>query len=83
MCRSPCRGHERSESAGFLRPKAREREVLGVMAEGHSDNAICRDLFISLKSFKRHIGNIFTKLDLDVGDDLNRRIAAVVGWLRH
>jgi DNA-binding NarL/FixJ family response regulator len=61
----------------------RERDVLALMAEGHSNSVICRELFISPKTLERHIGNIFVKLDLEVGDDLNRRVAAVIAWLRH
>lgn len=48
----------------------------------HSNAAVCQDLFISPKTLERHIGNIFTKLDLEVGDDVNRRVAAVIAWLR-
>lgn len=53
------------------------------MAEGHSNAVICRDLHISPKTLERHIGSIFTKLDLDVGEEVSRRVATVVAWLRH
>jgi DNA-binding NarL/FixJ family response regulator len=60
----------------------REREVLELMAEGYSNPAICERLFISPKTLERHIGNVFAKLGLDVSGELNRRVAAVIAWLR-
>lgn len=60
----------------------RERDVMALMAEGHSNSVICRDLVISPKTLERHIGNIFGKLDLEVSEDVNRRVAAVIAWLR-
>ena len=56
---------------------AREREILGLMAEGSSNAAICRQLFLSPKTVETHIGRIFTKLDLQPGDDVHRRVLAV------
>jgi DNA-binding NarL/FixJ family response regulator len=61
---------------------AREREVLAVMAEGHSNAAIARRLFISDAAVVKHIGNILMKLDLPPNDDQNRRVAAVLAYLR-
>src|SRR5690606_16905043 len=60
----------------------REREVLAVMAEGHSNAAIARRLFISDAAIVKHIGNIMMKLDLPPNDDQNRRVAAVLTYLR-
>jgi DNA-binding NarL/FixJ family response regulator len=60
----------------------RERDVLALMAEGHANTVIAERLFISPKTLERHIGNIFTKLDLDDAATVNRRVAAVVAWLR-
>lgn len=60
---------------------AREREVLGQMAEGRSNGAIATKLFIGEKAVSKHINNIFTKLDLPVSDDDNRRVLAVLTYL--
>lgn len=60
----------------------REREVLSVMAEGHSNTAIAKRLFISEAAVVKHIGNIMMKLDLPPNDDQNRRVAAVLAYLR-
>ncbi|TSD62735.1 response regulator transcription factor [Aeromicrobium piscarium] len=61
---------------------SREREVLAVMAEGHSNAAIARLLFVSEAAVVKHIGNIMMKLDLPPNDDQNRRVAAVLAYLR-
>ncbi|BCJ42181.1 DNA-binding response regulator [Actinoplanes ianthinogenes] len=60
---------------------AREREVLGQMAEGRSNGAIATKLFIGEKAVSKHINNIFTKLGLPVSDDDNRRVLAVLTYL--
>jgi DNA-binding NarL/FixJ family response regulator len=59
----------------------REREVLGLMAEGRSNNAIAGRLFVTDKAVGKHINNIFTKLGLPPSDDDNRRVLAVVAYL--
>jgi DNA-binding NarL/FixJ family response regulator len=59
----------------------REREVLSEMAEGRSNGAIAAKLFIGEKAVSKHINNIFTKLDLPVSDDDNRRVLAVLTYL--
>ena len=60
----------------------REREVLALMAEGRSNVAIAERLVVSPGAVEKHIGNIFTKIDLvDVGAD-NRRVLAVLAWLK-
>lgn len=61
---------------------AREREVLALMAEGHSNTAIARRLVISEGAVEKHVRNIFTKLDLSPDADLNRRVLAVLAYLR-
>ncbi|MFD5558623.1 response regulator [Streptomyces sp. NPDC127068] len=58
----------------------REREVLGLMAEGRSNVAIARQLVLSERSVEKHVANIFTKLDLPVSETDHRRVLAV---LRH
>ena len=60
---------------------AREREVLGLMAEGRSNAAVAARLFVTDKAVSKHINNIFTKLDLPPSDDDTRRVLAVLAYL--
>lgn len=60
----------------------REREVLGLMAEGRSNAAIAAHLHVTEKAVAKHINGIFTKLDLPLDDDDHRRVRAVLAWLR-
>ena len=70
----------RADPLGAL--SRREREVLGLMAEGRSDAAIAERLVVSPGAVEKHISNIFTKIDLpDAGAD-NRRVLAVLAWLK-
>jgi DNA-binding NarL/FixJ family response regulator len=59
----------------------REREVLGLMAEGRSNSAIARQLVVSDGAVEKHVSNIFTKLDLPPTDNDHRRVLAVLRWL--
>jgi DNA-binding NarL/FixJ family response regulator len=61
---------------------AREREVLALMAEGHSNAAIAARLVVTDKAVAKHINGIFAKLDLPVADNDHRRVRAVLAWLR-
>jgi DNA-binding NarL/FixJ family response regulator len=61
---------------------AREREVLALMAEGHSNQGICDRLFLSPKTLEGHVGNIFRKLDIGDAPDYHRRVVAVLTFLR-
>ena len=61
---------------------AREREVLALMAEGRSNAAIAAALFVTEKAVAKHTNSIFTKLDLPVAADDNRRVLAVLSWLK-
>ncbi|WP_309238235.1 response regulator transcription factor [Actinoplanes aureus] len=60
----------------------REREVLELIAEGHSNAAIARTLTLSEAAVGKHVGNILAKLDLPPDDNTNRRVLAVLTYLR-
>ena len=60
---------------------SREREVLGLMAEGRSNSAISAILFISERAVEKHIGNIFSKLGLPPSGADHRRVLAVLRYL--
>ncbi|MFI6347075.1 LuxR C-terminal-related transcriptional regulator [Streptomyces sp. NPDC050560] len=64
---------------GKLTP--REREVLELMAEGRSNQAIAEKLVVTERAVAKHTSNIFTKLGLEVSDDDNRRVLAVLAYL--
>ena len=59
----------------------REREVLGLMAEGRSNAAIAGRLFVTEKAVGKHTNAIFTKLGLEMSEDDNRRVLAVLAYL--
>jgi DNA-binding NarL/FixJ family response regulator len=59
----------------------REREVLGLMAEGRTNTAIGRALVVSQGAVEKHISSIFTKLGLPPSGDDHRRVMAVLTWL--
>jgi len=60
----------------------REREVLGLMAEGLSNRGICQRLVLSPKTIETHVNSIFTKLNLAPAPDDHRRVLAVLAFLR-
>jgi DNA-binding NarL/FixJ family response regulator len=60
----------------------REREVLGMMAEGRSNQAIAARLVITLKTVETHVASIFSKLGLEPEHDDHRRVLAVLTYLR-
>ena len=63
------------------RRAAREREVLALMTEGHSNAGIAARLVVTDKAVSKHIGSMFTKLDLYPTEDANRRVLAVLTYL--
>ncbi|WP_425841146.1 response regulator [Streptomyces fractus] len=60
----------------------REREVLALIAEGHSNAAIARILTLTEAGVGKHIGSLLAKLNLPVSNDTNRRVQAVLTYLR-
>ncbi|HEX6344216.1 response regulator transcription factor [Umezawaea sp.] len=60
---------------------AREREVLGLMAEGLSNAAIAASLVVSDGAVEKHVGNIFAKLGLEPSTSEHRRVRAVLAYL--
>ncbi|MFE0452358.1 LuxR C-terminal-related transcriptional regulator [Streptomyces sp. NPDC058914] len=59
----------------------REREVLELMAQGRSNAAIAGKLVVTERAVAKHTANIFVKLGLEVSDDDNRRVLAVLAYL--
>jgi DNA-binding NarL/FixJ family response regulator len=60
----------------------REREVLGLLAEGLSNRAIADRLFVTARTVEAHVKQIFLKLGLDLNPDSHRRVLAVLACLR-
>jgi len=67
--------------AGLARLTDREREILGLIAEGRSNVAIAGTLHLAGRSVEKHVTAIFTKLDLPAADADNRRVLAVLRYL--
>ena len=61
---------------------AREREVLGLMAQGRSNSSIAGTLVVSEKAVSKHINNMLAKLQLPQSGDDNRRVLAVLTYLK-
>lgn len=66
----------------LARLSPRERDVLALIAEGHSNTAIACRLCVSDAAVGKHVGNIFAKLDLPPADHTSRRVLAVLTYLR-
>jgi DNA-binding NarL/FixJ family response regulator len=71
----------RRETSVLDRLTPREREVLGLMAEGHTNLAIGERLVLSPSGVEKHVRNVFTKLGLPQTDQHHRRVLAVLTYL--
>jgi DNA-binding NarL/FixJ family response regulator len=71
----------RPADSGRSRLSPRERDVLGLMAEGLGNAAIAQRLFVTEGAVHKHIRNIFAKLDLAPTEQVDRRVAAVLRYL--
>jgi DNA-binding NarL/FixJ family response regulator len=60
----------------------REREVLALMAEGLTNNAIARRLVLTERTVEGHVRSVLMKLDLPASEDAHRRVLAVIAYLR-
>jgi DNA-binding NarL/FixJ family response regulator len=60
----------------------REGEVLALVAEGRSNNAIGEALGLSTRGVRKHVTAVFAKLGLEAGEDDNRRVLAVLAYLQ-
>jgi DNA-binding NarL/FixJ family response regulator len=67
---------------GLAELTPREREVLALMAEGWSNQAIADKLVITLRSAEKHVSSIFSKLDIPATGTEHRRVLAVLRYLR-
>ena len=75
---------QRPQNRGELeRLTDREQEVLSLMAQGLSNAAIADRLVVNQRTAETHVSNILTKLDLPPDVDTDRRVSAVIMWLRH
>jgi DNA-binding NarL/FixJ family response regulator len=61
---------------------AREKEVLGLVAEGLSNKAIAARLFVTDRTVEAHVKQIFAKLGLEANPESHRRVLAVLSYLR-
>jgi DNA-binding NarL/FixJ family response regulator len=70
------------DNGGLAKLTERERDVLELMAQGLSDRGIGERLFVTTKTVETHVRHIFAKLDLPRGTAENRRVHAVLAFLR-
>ena len=73
-------GRRRSDDP-LERLTTRERQVLGLMAQGRSNGAIARELVVTDRAIEKHVTSIFGKLDLPATEDSHRRVLAVLAYL--
>ncbi len=72
----------RRDSGPIATMSSREREIMALMAEGRSNAGICERLFLSHRTVESHVRTIFRKLGLEDAHDDNRRVLAVLAYLR-
>ena len=72
--------HHRVDPIAELTP--REREILALMAEGRSNRGICQTLWLSPKTVETHIRAVFSKLGIAEAAEDNRRVLAVLTYMR-
>ena len=70
----------RRDPLGALTP--RERDVLGLMAEGRTNQGIANSLVVGVGSVEKHVTSIFAKLGIDDTGSSHRRVLAVLAWLQ-
>jgi DNA-binding NarL/FixJ family response regulator len=75
------RATNKSPSSPLSTLSKRELEVLGEVAQGKSNEAVARTLFLSERAVEKHINALFAKLGLTVAPEVNRRVTAVLLWL--
>ena len=79
--RGDSRRRRHGESDLLQRLTGRQREVLGLVAEGLSNSAIARLLFISERAVVGHISRIYDQLDIPLSNDDHRRVRAVLRYI--
>ncbi|MEP6954435.1 MAG: response regulator transcription factor [Solirubrobacteraceae bacterium] len=72
----------RREADPLAEISPRERDVLGLMAEGRSNRAIATELVVTERAVEKHVTSIFTKLNLPPTADDHRRVLAVLTYLK-
>lgn len=72
---------DRQASSALDALSDREREVLAVVAQGHSNSAVAAVLFLSERTVEAHMRSVFSKLGLRDDGTTHRRVRAVVAWL--
>jgi DNA-binding NarL/FixJ family response regulator len=71
----------RREGSPLASLSPREREVLAEIAQGKNNAAIAESLVLTKRAVEKHINSIFLKLDLALGDDVNKRVKAALLFL--
>lgn len=72
---------QRREDALLSQLTPKEHQILGLMAEGRSNQGIANELVVTVPAIERHISHIFDKLDLHPRSDRNRRVLAVLRYV--